>query len=155
MKLKQTFLIALLCIFSVFTLSAQQQEPVKWNIVSKNLDKDHVEITITGQIEKNWHTYSQRETDAGPVPTSIKFRESKLYSLEGKAEEIGAHEEFVKAFDAKVYVFEEKAVFKQKIKRVDKKDFEVECELEYMSCNDMMCLPPKTILLKTKVLAVK
>ena len=122
---------------------------MKWNAVYKSISDSEGEIIITAEIEKNWHTYSQRPTDAGPIPTSFKFTESKDFETEGKTEESNAHEEFVKAFDAKIFVFTTKAEFKQKIK-VKKKGANVSFKVEFMSCNDIMCLPPKTVDLTVK-----
>jgi thiol:disulfide interchange protein DsbD len=73
------------------------------------------------------------------------------YELIDKTLETDAHEEFVKAFDAKIFVFTNKAEFKQKIKIKNKNHFSITMKIEYMSCNDMMCLPPKTIELQVKI----
>lgn len=130
---------------------AQNTNPVTWQATYKSISATEGEVIVTGTIEKGWHTYSQRATDAGPIPTSLKFTETKDYSLNGKTTESEAHEEYVKAFEAKVFVFSGKAEFKQKIKVNSKKPLTVALKLEYMCCNDMMCLPPKTIDLSVKV----
>jgi DsbC/DsbD-like thiol-disulfide interchange protein len=147
MKKILTFLFTILAGSVMFS---QAQNPVSWSAVYKSLSATEGEIIITGNIEKGWHTYSQRPTDAGPIPTSFTFTPSKSYKLKGKTEESDAHEEFVKAFDAKIYVFTGKAEFHQKI-TVTGKNFTIPVKIEYMSCNDMMCLPPKTTELQVKV----
>jgi hypothetical protein len=73
----------------------------------------------------------------------------------GKPVEVGGKEEMDKAFDAKLVTFEDKAVFKQKVKRTSPKAFVITVKLEYMTCNDMQCLPPKTVELKVNVPAKK
>ncbi len=140
-----------LILFSVMLLSgaSQTQNPVKWQANFKALSATEGEIIITAVIENGWHTYSQRPTDAGPIPTSIKFTQSKDFELTGKTEESNAHEEYVKAFEAKIFVFKGKAEFKQKIK-IKKKGAAISLKIEYMCCNDVMCLPPKTIDLTVK-----
>jgi len=137
-------------ILVLFSFVAVSQNPITWSAIYKPINANEGEIIITGILEKDWHTYSQRATDAGPIPTSIKFTAAPQYTLNGPAEEVGAHEEFVKAFDAKIYVFTSKAEFHQKIK-VKGKGFMVPISIEYMTCNDMMCLPPKTITIQVKV----
>lgn len=146
---KILLLLASLLAFSV--TKAQNTNPITWQAAYKAISATEGEITITGVIEKGWHTYSQRPTDAGPIPTSLKFTEAKDYTLVGKTTESDAHEEYVKAFEAKVFVFSGKAEFKQKIKINSKKPLTVALKLEYMCCNDMMCLPPKIIDLSVKV----
>lgn len=139
------------CIFSFFATIAQSQNPVSWNAAYKPTSATEGEIIITARIEKGWHTYSQRPSTDGPIPTSFMFGKPSQFQLVGKTEESDAHEEFVKAFDAKIFVFTDKAEFRQKIKFTGKPGFVIPFKLEYMSCNDMMCLPPKTIDLSVKV----
>ena len=144
-----------LCIafLSAFTGFSQVHNPVTWQAHYKPVAADEGEIVITARIEKGWHTYSQRPTTDGPIPTTFTFVPSDKYTLSGKTEESDAHEEFVKAFEAKIFVFTDKAEFRQKIKLKDKAGFSVPLKLEFMSCNDLMCLPPKTIDLSVKVTA--
>jgi hypothetical protein len=147
-----------LLLFLVFSspliFLGQVLNPVKWQAQYSDLTNNEGEITITATIDKAWHIYSQRPTDAGPIPTSFVFAPGKDFQLNGKTAEENPKEEFVKAFDAKLYVFEGKAVFKQKIKRLNTKPFTTLIKLEYMTCNDMQCLPPKTIELNVTTPAV-
>jgi DsbC/DsbD-like thiol-disulfide interchange protein len=139
-----------LLVLSSLSLSAQEQNPVFWTCTYKAISATEGEITIFAKIEPGWHTYSQRPTDAGPISTSIQFTESKLYELIGKTEEINVHEEYDKAFEAKLFMFSDKAEFKQKIKLKAKPGFTVSVKVEYVSCSDKMCLPPRTIELTVK-----
>jgi DsbC/DsbD-like thiol-disulfide interchange protein len=145
----KNFILSSLLLFLFSGATSQTQNPVKWQAAYKAISATEGEIVITAEIEKGWHTYSQRPTDAGPIPTSFKFAPSKDYDLVGKTEESNAHEEYVKAFEAKIFVFNGKAEFKQKVK-VKKKGAVITLKVEYMCCNDMMCLPPKTFDLTVK-----
>lgn len=139
--MKKLFLILL----SLFTISGFAQNPLKpvnWNVVYVPTSATEGEIQYTATIEKKWHIYSQRPTDVGPIPTSFTVNTSADFDLIGKVEEEEAHEEYVAAFDAKVFVFSEKAVFKQKIKLKNQKSFTIKTSLEFMTCNDIQCLPP-------------
>ncbi|MCC6372620.1 MAG: sugar transporter [Bacteroidia bacterium] len=140
-----------LALVTMLGAKAQQLNPVNWMATYKSISATEGEIIITAKIEKGWHTYSQRPTDAGPIPTSIQFNPSSQFQLLGKTTETDAHEEFVKAFDAKIFVFTDKAEFKQKIKLNAKPGFTVVFKVEYMTCNDMMCLPPKMVDLTVKI----
>lgn len=140
-----------LSVFSGLIAGAQTQNPILWAAVYKSVTATEGEIHVTATIEKNWHTYSQRPNEAIPIPTQFTFATSKNYELVGKTEESGAIEEFDKAFDAKIFVFNEKAEFKQKIKLTGKPGFVLPFKVEFICCNDMMCLPPKTVDLSVKV----
>jgi thiol:disulfide interchange protein DsbD len=147
--MKKLFLL-LLSLFSFKAIEAQEQNPVTWKASYKSISATEGEIIINATIAKNWHTYSQRETTDGPIPTSFKFTPSAQYSLVGKTEESNAHEEYVKAFEAEIFVFTDKAEFKQKVKLTGKTPATINFKVEFMCCNDMMCLPPKTVDLSVK-----
>lgn len=148
-NIMRNFILTIFTLFLFSGLTSQNQNPIKWNVVYKSVSATDGEIIINATIDNAWHTYSQRPTDAGPIPTSFKYTPSKDFDLEGKTEESNAHEEYVKAFEAKVYVFTGKAEFKQKVK-VKKKGTIIAFKVEYMCCNDAMCLPPKTVDLSVK-----
>jgi DsbC/DsbD-like thiol-disulfide interchange protein len=142
-------ILFLIVILSAGAISSQTQNPVTWQANYKSISATEGEIIIIATIEKGWHTYSQKESSAGPIPTSFKFIPTKDFELLGKTEESQSHEEFVKAFDAKIFVFKDKAEFKQKLK-TKKKGATITIKVDYMCCNDNMCLPPKTIELTIK-----
>jgi hypothetical protein len=130
---------------------AQQKNPVSWKASYTLKSATEGEITITGTIEKGWHTYSQRLTDAGPINTSFTFTPMKSYKLEGSIEDRGAHEEFDPAFDAKIFLFNDKAEFSQKIRLTGKGGFTLPFKVEYVCCNSSMCLPPNVVEVKVKI----
>src|SRR4249919_1339855 len=147
----RNLLFALTFVIQGITAQAQSQEPVFWTAVYKATNDKEGEIIITGTLQKDWHTYSTRPTDAGPIPTSVTFKSSKEYSLEGKLSETGAKEELDPAFDAKLYVFHEKAEFRQKVRLKSSVPATVPVSIEFMACNNMMCLPPRTVTLQVKL----
>ena len=145
----KTFLSTIL--FFLATTFYAQHDPVNWTARFVPGATSEGEIVISANIEKGWHTYSQRPTDAGPIPTSFSFTPSADFQLIGETKESDAHEEFVQAFEARIFVFTDKAEFRQKVKMKSKKPASIVFKVEYMCCNDLMCLPPKTKELTVKV----
>ena len=94
----------LLILFSFF-IKAQEQNPITWMANYKAINSSEGIIVITANIANGWHMFSQKPTDAGPVPTSFIFQPSKQFQLIGNTEEIGAKEEFIKEFDATLFLF--------------------------------------------------
>lgn len=142
--MKNLFLF-LLSIITFGSFAQTPLKPVTWNASYVSTSATEGEIHFTATIDKKWHIYSQRPTDVGPIPTSFTVSPNADFELVGKVEEGEAHEEFVAAFDAKVFVFSEKAVFKQKIKLKNQKGTTIKSTLEFMTCNDVQCLPPTMI----------
>lgn len=149
----------LLLFFSLFAslLSfSQAPNPVKWEAIYSSINSDEGEIIITAKIDKGWHIYSQNiAPDAGPIPTSFNYTPGTNFELVGKTIEGNAHEVFDKAFDTKLLIFDDKAEFKQKIRLKNSKGFTTIVKLEFMTCNDMQCLPPKTIELLVNITSKK
>jgi len=143
------YLLSAFTLLSSVAYFAQAQNPVTWKTNYTRSGEAGV-ITITAAIEKGWHMYSQRATDAGPVPTSFTFTPSKNYQLDGKTIESETHEEFDQAFDAKLFSFTDKAEFSQKIKLNANAGFNIPIKVEFMVCNDRMCLPPRTVELSVR-----
>ena len=116
---------------------AQPVKHVKWTTEYKSTGKNEGEIVIKATIDKGWHTYSQKASE-GPVPTSFKFAPSNSYELIGTPSESASIEEFDKTFEAKVFLFNDSAEFRQKIK-LKNKSSNIAITVEYMTCNDAMC----------------
>lgn len=131
--------------FTILGISQNALKPVVWNVSYTEISSTEGEIVFTALIEKKWHIYSQRPTDVGPIPTSFTVIPNSNFELVGKVIEKEAHEEFVAAFDAKVFVFSHEAVFKQRVIRKNKQAFAINTSLEFMTCNDVQCLPPTTL----------
>lgn len=139
-------LILAICLFLAVSVYAQTPlKPVTWTASYVATNSTEGEIVFTAAIDKKWHIYSQRPTDVGPIPTSFTITANNDFDLVGKVQEEEAHEEYVAAFEAKVFVFSGKAVFKQKIKLKNTNKISAKCTLEFMTCNDVQCLPPTTI----------
>lgn len=147
----RSLLVFLFFIISVLGFSQNPLKPVVWSTTYVEKSDTEGEIIFTAIIDKKWHIYSQRPTNVGPIPTSFTITPNANFNLVGKVEEEDAHEEFVPAFDAKVFVFSEKAIFKQKIIRKNKKAFTINTSLEFMTCNDLQCLPPSILVFTAEV----
>jgi thiol:disulfide interchange protein len=110
------------------------------------------ELMATATIDDGWYIYSQfQPNEDGPVPTSFKFKASADYELIGKVSEGKAKSKYMEGFDGNYNIFEHTVTFKQKIKIKGKKDFTVTGEMEFMQCDETMCLPPEYVDLNFKV----
>ena len=105
------------------------------------------ELQIVATIQQGWHLYSQvQPADAIAQPTSFVFNKNPLLIMDGKVKEMG---NMVKFKDEKLGVsanqYSNKVIFVQKVKVRGNAKTNVTGKLEYQTCNDERCLPPKTI----------
>ncbi|HPF89602.1 MAG TPA: cytochrome c biogenesis protein CcdA [Flavobacteriales bacterium] len=126
--------------------SAEAEEPVKLS-VSAVREGDAWVIKVTAAIEHGWSVYSMNNYgDMGPWPTSIRVDSVAGLAVVGEPAETGPKiiEGVDEIFGMFVKKFKDEAVFSQRI-QVSDPDAPVTGAVEYMTCNDEMCLPPATV----------
>ncbi len=137
-----------ICTLLFFALSGilygQIQDPVDWTFSWKELDDGTYELISTATIEEGWKIYSQYlESDDGPVRTSFMYDDESGFAMVGKNEEAGDIEKgFDDLFGMNVISLKKKATFTQRIRLEDGHTGPITGYLEFMACNDEMCLPP-------------
>ena len=140
-----------LCFGSVLLLStiiclAQEENPVKWSFTAKKIADKTYEVHLTATIESGWHIYSQSTPEGGPIATSVSYSKNPLLTIEGSVKEVGKLEKhFEKLFGVEVLQFSKKVDFVQVIKIKANAKTNVSGTVEFMVCNDEMCMPPKSI----------
>lgn len=137
-------LSALLLIVLSATAVAQVKNPVKWAFSVKKVSGGVFQIHMNATIEQGWHIYSQSTPEGGPIPTAFTFSKNPLVTVSGKVKEIGKVEKhFEPLFKVDVIQFSDKVEFVQLVKVKKGVKTSVNGLVEYMSCNDKECLPPK------------
>ncbi|MDR0697946.1 MAG: thioredoxin family protein [Tannerella sp.] len=132
--------------FSLLNMHAQVHDPVKWSFELKDLPSAEKEIWMTAVIEKGWHLYDMNLPENGPVSTSVSFEDLRGAELIDKpVASLPPSEVFDQAFNMQLRWYENTVIFVQKIKVTDYRKFVVSGEVEYMVCNDEMCLPPERV----------
>jgi thiol:disulfide interchange protein DsbD len=141
-----SLLLTFYLFLSLAPAEAQIQKPVKWSFAVEQKEGDkNATLILKAKIDKGWHLYAQDIAPGGPIPTTFKFTPDARYALSGKTSEPFAEEVHDPNFDMKVKYFGEEAVFRQKIVLKGGEAFSVKGSLEFMVCNDNMCLPPEEI----------
>lgn len=139
------YFIFLVSFLSLFSFSQTNLNPVKWDFSFEEINDKEGFVVLKATIEDKWHIYSQKQNGDGPIPTSFKFIQAKSYSMIDSTLEPVAEKLYSEVFGADVISFSKEVIFKQKIQRKNKKQFQIKGELEFMACNDASCLPPKTV----------
>lgn len=126
---------------------AQQPSPVSWSFASKKISENVYEVQLVATIQSGWHLYSQLQPkEAIAQPTSFTFSKNPLVALDGKVKEIGKLEKYKdEKLDISANQYSEKVTFVQKVKLKGKAKTNVSGKLEFQTCDDKKCLPPKTV----------
>jgi hypothetical protein len=129
----------LLFSFFFFQFRAHAQNHVNWTF---EYDKTMKKVVAYGRIDPHWHVYSARtKKNAGPIPVSFSFEKNTDAVQKGKPREEGVPVRlFDPNFDAIVFQFENIYIVEIpfKIKNVTT----LKGVVNYMVCDDKMCLPP-------------
>ncbi len=139
--MKNRLFLCFLVLFA-FTANAQIYNPVKWKTTVVKISDTEYELQAKANIEIGWHLYSQNIPDGGPIPTHFNFSKSASYQLIGNVIEGKGKTVDDKVFNLRIKFFEKETVFKQRIKALATKPFQIKAEVEFMVCNDQNCLPP-------------
>jgi DsbC/DsbD-like thiol-disulfide interchange protein len=142
--MKKVFLVALS--FMVGSL-AFAQNPVSWSFTSKKVSDKVYEVILTASIQPGWHLYSQTQPeDAIAQPTSFAFNNNPLVNFDGKVKEVGKLEKYRDdKLDISANQYSNKVEFVQVVKLKGKAKTAVTGKLEFQTCDDKKCLPPKTV----------
>ena len=124
---------------------AQVLSPVQWSFTSKKTGDKTYEIHLTANIQSGWHLYSQTQpADAISIPTEVLFTANPLVRLDGKAKETGKMEVYQdKRLGISANQYSNQVDFVQKIKLKVKAKTNISGTVEYQTCDDKKCLPPK------------
>ena len=142
---KRIFLTVAVFMLLAFSASSQIYDPVTWDFGFEKKSDTVYELVFTAEIEKGSHIYAMDIPEGGPIPTSFVINPSSGFTLEGKPFEVVPPEElFDEAFGFKIKSFSNKAEFRQKITSVNA-SFTVTGLVNYMSCNNTTCSPPKDV----------
>ncbi len=103
------------------------------------------------EIEKGSHIYAMEIPEGGPIATSFTINAPSGFTLDGKPYEVTKPEEvFDEAFGFKIKSFSNKAEFRQKITS-QSSSFIVTGLVNFMSCNNTTCSPPKDVEFSIKI----
>ena len=121
-----------LVVFSAFSCKAQLN-PVSWSFSATKVADKTYEVKMAATMQTNWHLYSQKQPDdAIAIPTTFTFSPNPLFKLDDNIKEIGKME-----------------VMKDPTLGVSANQYSVKTSfngsVEYQTCDDKKCLPPKTV----------
>jgi hypothetical protein len=149
----RSFLLVCLISLGINTFAQMgSAKQVSWIYSSKKIADKTYELHITANITGNYHLYATKAGVEGPVATTFTFSPNPLIAFEGgiieKGKRITKREE---AWDGNVNFFEKTVTFVQKVKTKSNAKTNINGKVEFMVCNDDLCLPPSEITFKIPI----
>ena len=138
-------LITILIFIISLVSYGQIHNPVKWTTTVEKVSDTESMLIATATLDAEWHIYSQEIPKGGPIPTLFSFKGDKRYLKKGNTKEGEGHVVDDEIFQMRVKYFDNKAVFKQRVKVKVKEKFTINGTVEYMVCSGENCLPPKEV----------
>ena len=136
-------LLLSLMLWGVLGVNAQVLEPVKWKFSLNRISDTQLEVIADATIDDNWHLYSTKIPDGGPIPTSLNIEPSDLFKLVGGVKQSPEPKPFFdEAFQMELGYFSKKARLTQVIEVSADAPVLISGYVEFMSCDDHRCLPP-------------
>jgi len=141
-------LLSIVVLLSItFFAQSQTLNPVSWSFSAKKIADKTYEIHLSATMQAGWHLYSQSQPDDSiAIPTGFTFTTNPLLTLNGKIKEVGKLEKF---HDEKLKLsanqYSEKVDFVQVVKLKSNIKTNVAGSVEFQTCDDHKCLPPKTV----------
>jgi len=130
-----------------FAQAKAQLNPITWTFSAKKTGDKMYEVEMKASIQEKWHLYSQvQPEDAIVIPTTFTFNPNPLFTVDGKIMENGKLEKFSdKTLGVSANQFSNTVSFVQKIKMKANAKTNLTGTVEYQTCDDKKCLPPKTV----------
>ncbi len=103
---------------------------------------------LTAQIAAGWHLYSSNQSPDGPRPTRITLPAEQSFKLAGEIEAPPPQTALDENFGFETSFYEYSATFTLPVRvaeDVQQGRHELRVNAYFQTCNDLLCLPPKTV----------
>jgi thiol:disulfide interchange protein DsbD len=145
--MKRIFFALIFLLAGHFTVAAQIHDPVKWTTSVEKISDTEFKLISNASIESGWHLYSQDVPDGGPVATTFTYDDANgAFKLVGNTSEPEGVTKYTELFGDGMDVkwFDGSAKFEQRVEVLGN-ETTLTAYVEFMTCDDKQCLPPKEI----------
>jgi DsbC/DsbD-like thiol-disulfide interchange protein len=142
-------------------LFAAAPEPVAWKVDAPPRAVKagaRFQVRLVAQIQSGWHIYGLRPLADGPIATRIWVADGQAVMLAGAVEGTEPQTMQDPAFGMEVQLYEGEVAFTLPLRlaastAAGEQKFVVNAS--YQSCDNRICLPPKTVKLEVPVTVAK
>jgi thiol:disulfide interchange protein len=123
-----------------------ENDRVAWSVFAAKLEGNLWEVSFHAEIDDGWSVYSTQVGEEGPWPSSFPIDSLGHVNVLGGTEEVSEHtiQGNDPVFGVEVKKFKHNVDFKRKVE-LAASEVPFSGVIDFMTCNDEMCLPPTTI----------
>ena len=123
-------------------MRAQIIDPVKWSFAIQDLNENEFDLVATALVDPQFHIYSTKMPELGPLPTVFEFESSSDFEVVGEARDaIQGEKYYDDIFEVEYVQFKGTAVYAQRLKKLTDKPFVVVGSIAGQACKDGSCVP--------------
>jgi len=129
------------------------ESPITWELKAETPARplklgETFAAQLTAQIAAGWHLYSPDQSADGPRPTRITLPAEQPFKLAGEMEAPPPRTAFDENFGFETSFYENSATFTLPVRVTEDAlpgRYQLRINAYFQTCNDRLCLPPKTI----------
>src|SRR5664279_2767915 len=132
-------------------LGAAPADPVAWKLLPPAAPVKagaRFNVKLLAEVQDGWHLYSLKPMAEGPIPTRIWIAGGQPFSLAGAVQSPPPQVMQDPSFGMEVELYEGEAVFTLPVRvapSTPRGAQKLVVNAAYQSCNNKLCLPPKTV----------
>ena len=139
-------------------LSAAPPDPVSWKVVESPARPvkagARFTLKLAAEIQPGWHMYSMKAVEDGPIPTRLWLAEGQPFQSGGPVQ--ASHPEVRQdpGFGMEVGIYEGQATFAVPVRAAASAAAGAQrlvVNASYQTCDNKLCLPPKTVKVEVPV----
>lgn len=148
---------AAICAAGAVLMLAAPADPVAWKIEdapAKVKPGARFDLKLVARIQDGWHLYSMKPVEDGPIPTRIWLADGQPLQLAGAIQAAEPEKLQDPSFGMEVELYEGEADFTLPLRvaaNAPAGPLTVVVNASYQSCNNKLCLPPKTVKVEAPV----
>ena len=147
--------------WAALTWAAPPADPVAWKFEAapgKVKAGARFDVKLVARIQDGWHLYSMKPVEDGPIPTRIWLAEGQPLQLAAAIRSPEPEKVQDPSFGMEVELYEGEAEFTLPLRvaaTAPAGPLTVVVNASYQSCNNKVCLPPKTVKVEAAVVVAK
>ena len=142
--MKRLFFCLLMAVVAVMPMRLQAQlvDPVKWAFSVQEVNETEIDLVATATVDPQYHIYSTKMPELGPLPTVFEFEPSTDFEVVGEARDaIEGEKYYDDIFEVEYVQFKGTAVYAQRLKKLTDKAFTVMGAISAQVCKEGGCVP--------------